>query len=296
MAMEREITRFKELDDLFLTYGREIVQSLGILIIGLVAIKYLMKAVRLGLSKLTPNKATVAMVSNIIHVILLVFVIAATLHHAGLHSLVVLRMLVIGVLAVVAIIFIFRPYVPALPFKPGNFIQVADLLGLVESTSFLNTRLKTFDGKTVFIPNRIILNDTVINYHYIPYRQIRLVVTITYESDLLKAKNLLWTIFSEEPRILNSPAGRVFVINLAENGVELAIRPWVKNSDYWRTRCDLLEIIKLRFDQEGITIAYPQHVIHLPAEVPVAFPPGLEKKPAADRGSLALTFLRRSPS
>jgi small conductance mechanosensitive channel len=278
MTMEAEVTKFKQLDDLFLTYGREIVQSLGILIIGLVAIKYLMKAVRLGLFKLTPNKATVATVSNIIHVVLLVFVIAATLHHAGLHSLVVLRILLIGVLAAVAIIFIFRPYVPSLPFKPGNFIQVADLLGIVESTSFLNTRLKTFDGKTVFIPNRVILNDMVINYHYIPYRQIRLVVTITYESDLLKAKNLLWKIFSEDPRILDSPAGRVFVINLAENGVELAIRPWVKNSDYWRTRCDLLEIIKLRFQQEGIHIAYPQRVIHITGESAGASPLTVEEK------------------
>ena len=275
--MQTDIQRFQELDDVLLLYGREIVQSLAILIIGLVAVKYLMRAVRLGLSKLTPNKATVATASNIIHVVLLVLVIAATLHHSGLQSLVLLRMLLIGVLAVVAVIFIFRPYVPALPFKAGNFVQVADFLGIVEGTSFLNTRLKTFDGKTVFIPNRLILNDTVINYHYIPYRQIRLVVTITYESDLLKAKNLLWKIFSEEPRILDSPAGRVFVINLAENGVELAVRPWVKNSDYWRTRCDLLEVIKLRFDQEGIVFAYPQRVIHISTDKAGPFSPQAEE-------------------
>jgi len=272
MGMETDIQRFQELDDILILYGREIVQSLGILIIGLVAVKYLMRAVRLGLSKLTPNKATVGTVSNIIHVTLLVLVIAATLHHAGLQSLVLLRILSIAVLVVVALIFIFRPYVPALPFKPGNFIQTGDLLGVVESTSFLNTRLKTFDGKTVFVPNRMILNDTVINYHYIPYRQIRLVVTITYESDLLKAKNLLWKIFSEEPRILDSPAGRVFVINLTENGVELAVRPWVRNADYWRTRCDLLEVIKLRFDQEGIVFAYPQRVVHISTDQALHFP------------------------
>jgi len=277
MAMEADIQRFQELDDILILYGREIVQSLAILIIGLVAVKYLMRAVRLGLSKLTPNKATVSTVSNIIHVTLLVMVIVATLHHAGMHSLVLLRILSLAVLVVVAVIFIFRPYVPALPFKPGNFIQVADLLGLVESTSFLNTRLKTFDGKTVFIPNLMILNDTVINYHYIPYRQIRLLVSITYESDLLKAKNLLWKIFSEEPRILDIPAGRVFVINLGENGVELAVRPWVKNSDYWRTRCDLLEVIKLRFDQEGIVFAYPQRVIHISTDKAGPFPPQAEK-------------------
>jgi small conductance mechanosensitive channel len=155
---------------------------------------------------------------------------------------------------------------PSLPFKTGNFIEAAGNLGIVESTSFFNTRLKTFDGKTVFIPNRVILNDTLVNYHYIPHRQIRLVVTITYESDLLKAKNLLWKIFSEEPRILDNPAGRVFVINLSENGVELAVRPWVKNSDYWRTRCDLLEIIKLRFDQGGIKFARPQRFIHISSD------------------------------
>ena len=63
--------------------------------------------------------------------------------------------------------------------------------------------------------------------------------------------------------MLNKPAARVYVLNLAESCVEIAARSWAKNSDYWRTRCDLLEVIKLRFDQEGISIAFPQQDVHL---------------------------------
>jgi len=136
----------------------------------------------------------------------------------------------------------------------------------VEATTVLHTRLRTFDGKTVFVPNSKILNDYVINYHFTPNRQIRLEIGIHYRSDLLKAKNVVADILARDPRVLDNPVARVFVLNLAENCVELAVRPWVKNLDYWRTRCDLLEIIKLRFDQKGITIAFPQRDVHIHRE------------------------------
>jgi small conductance mechanosensitive channel len=70
--------------------------------------------------------------------------------------------------------------------------------------------------------------------------------------------------------VLDVPPARSFVLNLAENGVELGVWGWVKNADYWRTRGDLLEKIKLRFDREGITIPFPQREVHLNRQAPPA--------------------------
>jgi small conductance mechanosensitive channel len=136
-------------------------------------------------------------------------------------------------------------------------------VGKVEATTVLHTRLKTFDGKTLFIPNRMILNDVVNNYHFTPTRRIRVDVRISYHDDLLKAKQLLKEILADDSRVLEKPAPNAYVTNLGENGVELSARAWVENRNYLKARSNLLEKTKLRFDREGITIPFPQRHVHL---------------------------------
>jgi small conductance mechanosensitive channel len=150
-----------------------------------------------------------------------------------------------------------------MPFKVGNTVKAGDLLGKVEAMTFLNTRLKTFDGKTFFVPNRQILNDIVINYHFTQTRRIKIDVNIRYDQDLLKAKRVLEAIMTEDARVKPKPGPMVYVLNLASNCVELGGRCWVANKDYWVARCDLLEKTKLRFDNEGIRFAFPQLDLHL---------------------------------
>jgi small conductance mechanosensitive channel len=178
-------------------------------------------------------------------------------------AIIIRRILLAAILTAVGLIVIFRPYIPSLPYKVGNTIEVGGLIGKVEATTFLNTRLKTFDGKTLFIPNRMIINDIVNNYHFTPNRQVRINVTISYRDDVQKVKEVLERILLDEARILEKPVPRVYVTNLGENGVELSARGWVENKKYLRARSDLLEKTKMRFDEEGITIAFPQRGVHL---------------------------------
>jgi small conductance mechanosensitive channel len=189
-------------------------------------------------------------------------VVAISLEYAGFQSLVIYRTLAIITLGVVGIVVIARPYLPTLPFKVGNTVEAGGLLGKVEATTFLNTRLRTFDGKTIYVPNRKILDDIIVNYHFTPNRRIYLDVNIRYDQDLLKAKRVLETLMIQDPRVLATPRPIVYVTELADSGVDLSGRCWVKNLEYWRTKCDLIEKIKLRFDHEGIVIAYPQLDVH----------------------------------
>jgi len=142
-------------------------------------------------------------------------------------------------------------------------VEVADVTGTVESIGVLTTNLKLPDGKLVIIPNTKVFGDKLINFVSTPNRRIDLVVGIGYGDDLLKAKKVLKKILAEDSRILATPEPMVQVLELADSSVNLAVRPWVRNSDFWDTRCEFTEKIKLRLDAEGISIPFPQRDIHL---------------------------------
>jgi small conductance mechanosensitive channel len=171
-------------------------------------------------------------------------------------------------LCVIGLIIFFRPYIPSLPFKVGQTVKIKDLLGKVEATTFLNTRIRTFDGKVFFVPNKTILNDVVINYWYTPSRRMKIDIPIRYDQDLMKAKQLLESLMIEDPRVLIKPRPSVWVLDLSGGCVLIGGRCWADNLKYWQTRVDLIEKVKLRFDQEGIRISYPHiGVHHYPAEL-----------------------------
>jgi small conductance mechanosensitive channel len=138
----------------------------------------------------------------------------------GLPPRPVLQILTIITLSA-GVIAVFRPLIPTLPFKVGNTVKAGELLGKVEATTVLNTRLRTFDGKTVFVPNRKILNDDIINYHFTPSRRFTVKVNIKYDQDLMKAKQVLEAIMIEDPRVLAKPRPVVYLMSLEKGYMEL---------------------------------------------------------------------------
>ncbi len=262
-TMEGELQKLREVSDMVTLYGPGILRALILLLVGLVLAKLFLKYSKPILRRFNLKEATLSVVANVIFIVIITFSVAMAAQLLGLKALVIVRVLAAIALALIAIVVMFRPLIPTLPFKVGNTIKTGDLLGKVEVTTLMNTRIRTFDGKTVFVPHSKVLNDYVINYHLIPNRQIRIDFPIGYKDDLLKAKRVLSEILAEEPRILKAPPARVFVIDLTLEGVQLAVWSWVKNIDYWRTRCDLLEKIKLRFDHEGIGFAMPRRLIDI---------------------------------
>jgi small conductance mechanosensitive channel len=272
--MESQFEKYKEMGEAIALYGQHFVYALFILVVGLIVIKILTKLFRQVLEKLNVKPQMVSTVSNIFFVILLFVIISGALEEVGMATIVIRRILIGIGLTAAGVIAVFRPLIPTLPFKVGNTVKFGDLLGKVEATTILNTRIKTFDGKTVFVPNSKILNDFVINYHFTDTRRIKVDVGIRYDQDILKAKQVLEAIMIEDPRVLLKPARpTVYVLNMADNCVKLGGRCWVDNLKYWTTRCELIEKTKLRFDQEGIIIAFPQlDVHHFHGDVSPEFP------------------------
>ncbi|WP_285907220.1 mechanosensitive ion channel family protein [Pseudodesulfovibrio pelocollis] len=152
-------------------------------------------------------------------------------------------------------------------FKRGDWVTVAGESGTVTSVSIFNTILTTADNRVVIVPNSAILSSTIVNVTANETRRVDLVMGIGYGDDLLKAKELLRKIVTEDPRVLPAPAPVVEVLELGESSVNFVVRPWVKTSDYWPTYFAITEKVKLVFDQEGISIPFPQRDVHLyPAE------------------------------
>ena len=257
-SMEGDLVRLQSIVDQLTIHGPQLVMGLTILIGGVLLTKWVMRNLKISLAKLIKNDATVSIVVNIVGVILFDVVIIASTIHIGAKPARIVTVLMFLSLLVIAIVVIFRPLLPKLPFKVGNTVKMGGLLGKVEATSIINTQLKTFDGKTFFVPNKKIIDDIVINYHFTKNRRIKINLTIRYDQNLLKAKQVLEAVMIEDSRILSKPSPVVYVLNLNANGVEIGTRCWVDNKKYWVTKCDLTEKIKFAFDLNGISFAHPQ--------------------------------------
>lgn len=149
------------------------------------------------------------------------------------------------------------------PFKVGDFIEAKGIKGTVKEISIFSTSINTFGNELAIVPNGPLYNDNIINYSKEENRRANIIAGIGYSSDIKKAKEILLEIARSNEKILQDPAPVVYVAELADSSVNLSLRFWSKNEDYWDMYFFVMEEIKLRFDQNGIEIPFPQRDIHL---------------------------------
>lgn len=261
--MGQFFSRLAEFEERVMLHGQQMTRALLVLVLGLIVTKLIHKYLRQGLTKLNLNRTITAIICHSLHILMLVLVAAFTLEQLGMATAVVYRVLTNVAIGVIGVVIIFRPYLPTLPFKPGDQIEMDGYLGIIESTSFLHTRLRTFDGRTIYIPNRKVMGETVTNYDVTEARQIRLDFAIGLQEDLARVKKVLLQLLDEDPRIVKKHKNRVFVKGFGETGIKLSVRFWVKNEDYWPGRTGVTESVKALLDQEGIAIQFPQRAVHV---------------------------------
>ena len=149
------------------------------------------------------------------------------------------------------------------PFKAGDFIDAGGVMGIVERITVFSTTLRTGDNKEVIVPNGSIYGGTITNYSARETRRVDMIFGIGYDADLLKAKSVLRAIVDNDERILKEPEVLIAIAELADSSVNIIVRPWVKSGDYWPVFWDMQEKVKLTFDQQGISIPFPQMDVHL---------------------------------
>lgn len=144
------------------------------------------------------------------------------------------------------------------PFIRGDVIEVTGITGIVQSIDLLVTTLKTYDNKVITIPNGTITAAVLVNYSRENTRRVDLSFTISYDSDIAEAKDVLMAVTVSNPDIFADPAPVVGVAEHQENGILLDLKVWCETSKYYDVRYYLEEQVKISFDKANITIPYPQ--------------------------------------
>lgn len=149
------------------------------------------------------------------------------------------------------------------PFKIDELIEAQGLEGIVERIDILHTVMRTFDNKTIIMPNGQLANSPITNYSRKDLRRVDFTIGISYGSDIKKAREIVKRTFSEDERILSDPPTKFVLTQLGDSSLNLSARAWVKTPDYFDVFWDNLEKIKVAFDKEGIKIPFPQRDIHV---------------------------------
>lgn len=255
---------------LLATYGLKLVAAIAIFIIGKWVAKLIRRVILRMMEKGQVDTTIQSFVANLAYVGAMVFVVLAALGQLGIQTTSFIAVLGAAGLAIGLalqgslsnfaagfLLIIFRP------FKVGDFIEGAGTSGVVDKIEIFTTTLRTGDNKTIIIPNSSLTGGNIINYSAQETRRVDLTVGVSYEDDIKKVKAVLMDIISAESRVLKDPAPLVAVSELADSSVNFTVRLWVKSSDYWGVYFGTTEAVKLRFDQEGISIPFPQRDVHL---------------------------------
>jgi len=149
------------------------------------------------------------------------------------------------------------------PFDVGDFVDAGGITGKVDSMSLVNSTFKTLDNQVIVVPNNLIWQQVITNLTAQTTRRVDLTFGISYSDDIDKAKAILRDVVENHDACLKSPETNIRVAALGESSVDIICRPWVRTDDYWETYWDLTETVKKRFDEEGISIPFPQRDVHV---------------------------------
>jgi small-conductance mechanosensitive channel len=152
------------------------------------------------------------------------------------------------------------------PVKLGEQIQVGAISGVVWDIRILSTILRTYEGEYVRIPNEKVFSSEITNLVANKARRIDYTVGISYSDDAQKAITAIKTVIGEHPFILQNPAPRIFVSDLAESSVNIAIKIWAPSGMWYDVKTEMLWKIKIELEKTGITIPFPQRVLHIKKE------------------------------
>ncbi len=260
----------QRLTEIVTTYGVNILAALIIFIVGRIVARFVTGRVKQVMEARKVEPSLVGFSCSMIQVALLAFVVIAALGKLGIQTTSFVAIigaagLAIGLalqgslsnFAAGVLILIFKPY------RVGDYVVAGGGSGIVEEIGIFTTTLITLDNRTQILPNAIATGGVIENYTKKGTRRLDLIAGVSYGDDILKVKKILKEILDNEPRILPEPKPTIGLMEMGDSSINFAFRPWVKVEDYWDLFFELQERIKIRFDEEDITIPFPQRDVHL---------------------------------
>lgn len=252
-------------------YGLRLVGAVFILVIGwFIAGRVSRYIERLGTKSKRIDPTLTQFFSSLARYGVLAFTIIAVLNQFGVQTASLIAVLgalglaiglsLQGTLSHVAsgvLLLVFRP------FKVGDFIEVGGHMGTVKKLTLFMTELAMVDNVQILIPNGKVWDQAMKNYSANPTRRMEFILAIAYNADMDKAIKAVQAILKKETRLLSDPEPFVAINALGENSVDIVIRAWAKNADFWNVKFALQKQLKEAMDKAGIEIPFPQWTVHL---------------------------------
>ena len=252
---------------LTLDYGLKILGAVVIWIIGSWVIKKILKTTKKVMSKNNYDESLQKFLLNMLGWILKIILIVVLLGTIGVETtsfaaILAAAGLAIG-LALQGSLGNFAGGVLLMIFKPikiGDLIEAQGEMGVVKEIEIFTTKLTGLSNREIIIPNGSLSNGNIINYTTEGTRRVDLTFGVGYDSDIKKTKEVLMTVLTSHPKVLNEPAPTVNVSELADSSINFAVRPWANAEDYWAVYFGITEEVKEALDKAGIDIPYPHQV------------------------------------
>ena len=255
--------------EMIMVWGLKVVYAVAIFIVGRLLAKIVAGFLVKLLSHKVTDEALLSFVKTVAYSILIVVVIIAALDQLGVDTTSLVAVVGAAGLAVgLALKDSMQNVASGImlimmrPFKAGDYVEAAGTAGKVEKIGLFTSVLCTPDNREVTVPNSAITGGSITNFSARDTRRIDMVFGIHYDDDMQKARELILEVLNNDERVLKDPEPVIAVAELADSSVNFYVRPWVSTADYWPIRFDLTERIKKSFDDNGITIPFPQQDVH----------------------------------
>lgn len=240
----------------------------AVIVIGYVSVKVIIRILKKILLKTSIDHTATTFILSFVRVLLYLIVVITALSTIGVNVASLITAVgaaaltaglalqdTLGNLASGMIILLSKPFVA------GDILEFEGITGKVENIKVFFTTIHTMDNKTVTIPNSRLTTNNVVNCTKVDKRRVDLRYSVSYDDDISKVKALIYTLISENEKILNDPEPTVYVGKHLDSGVEIIVMLWTTPDDYYNVYYFMQENVKLIFDKNGITIPYPHLVV-----------------------------------
>lgn len=146
------------------------------------------------------------------------------------------------------------------PYKLGDYVDIGGTSGTVKDLNLFTTQLATPDNVHVIVPNGQAWGSIISNYSFHDTRRVQIVFGIDYGDDADNGMEIIQKIARADERVHADPEPWTRVTNLGDSSVDISLRVWCDNDDFWGLKFDLTKAVKEAFDREDISIPYPHQV------------------------------------
>lgn len=270
---------------LLLSYAVNIVAAIAILIIGMIIARIISNGVKRLLRARHIDDTVSDFLATLVRYGVIAFTLIAALGRVGVQTASVIAVLGAAGLAVglalqgsLSNLAAGVLLVTLRPFRTGEFVDLGGVMGTVLSVQIFSTTLRTGDGKIVVVPNSKIISGNIVNFSREPVRRNEFIIGVAYDADVDQVLTLLREVVDADSRVLQEKGVQIGLNEMAASSLNFVVRCWSNSSDLQNVYWDLMKNFKLKLDEHGIGIPYPQMDVHLHRAEPAQPQADAEKK------------------